>query len=302
MRLAVVVAVLAVATPAIADETCDVRVVRAPKHVRAAIEARVGIETGCTPLEIRVVKKRKKYQVTATLEDGETRSGEVRDAGLAAELVMKWAAPAGDVEPEPEHVAEAPPPVVSEAEPAAFEPSDQTFARVELAAPSRESGRDIAVGVIATPITYGVRAEGDLLAWRGFSLAVAIGTSNVVWSTGDAMTGASLDLRDIGGAVVAAKTFGTGAWRLRVQGGVGLVYTRYTAKTRTAPFEPIAEGDGTTRTVEAAITLSREISSGWAVSIGPLMTYFAQQFSLDATRQPIREYDVGGYLAIRRRL
>ena len=305
MRTAAVLAALALASPALADdEACDVRVVRAPKHVRAAIEARVGIETGCTPLEIRVVKKRRKYQVTALLEDGETRTGEVLDAGLVAELVMKWAAPAVDAEPEPEPVAaqEAPPPLVSEATPAPFEPTDQTFARAELAAPSRESGRDIALGVIATPITYGVRAEGDLLAWRGFSLAVALGVSDVIWSTGDAMTGASLDLRDISGVVVVAKTFGTGAWRLRVQGGVGLVYTRYSAKTRTAPFEPIAEGDGTTRTFEAAITLSREISSSWAVSVGPLMTYFAQQFSLDAMRTPTREYDVGGYLAIRKRL
>ncbi|MDQ3334001.1 MAG: hypothetical protein M4D80_02485 [Myxococcota bacterium] len=304
MRLAAVLAVLAFATPARADDSCDVRVVRAPKHVRAAIEARVGIESGCTPLEIRVVKKRRKYQVTAKLEDGETRSGEVRDAGLVAELVMKWAAPAQDPAPAPEPVAaqEPPPPLVSEAEPSPFEPSDQTFARVELSAPSRESGRDIAVGVLATPITYGIRAEGDVLAWRGFSLGVALGASDAVWSTGDAMTGASLDLRDITGAVVAAKTFGTGAWRLRIQGGIGLVYTRYSAKTRTAPFEPIAEGDGTTSTFEAAITLSREISSSWAVSVGPLMTYFAQQFSLDAMRRPLREYDVGGYLAIRKRL
>jgi hypothetical protein len=305
MRLAAVLAVLAFATPAIGDdETCDVRVVRAPKHVRAAIEARVGIESGCTPLEVRVVKKRRKYYVTAKLADGEVRSGDVRDAGLAAELVMKWAAPAGDPDPEPEPVVEQtpPPPLVNEAEPVAFEPSDQTFARVELEAPSRESGRDIAFGVLATPITYGLRAEGDVLAWHGFSLGVALGVSDVIWSTGDAMTGASLDLRDITGAVVAAKTFGTGAWRLRVQGGIGLVYTRYSAKSRTAPFEPIAEGDGTTRTFEAAITLSREISSGWAVSIGPLMTYFAQQFALDAMRNPTREYDVGGYLAIRKRL
>jgi hypothetical protein len=241
--------------------------------------------------------------VTAKLADGESRSGEVRDANLVAELVMKWAAPAVDAEPEPEPVAvQEPPPLVSEAEPAPFEPSDQTFARVELTAPSRESGRDIALGVIATPITYGVRAEGDLLMWRGFSLAVALGMSDVIWSTGDAMTGASLDMRDISGAVVVAKTFGTGAWRLRVQGGIGLVYTQYSAKTRAAPFDPIAEGDGTTRTFEAAITLSREISSSWAVSVGPLMTYFAQQFSLDEMRQPIREYDVGGYLAVRKRL
>lgn len=302
MRLAAVVVTLAFASPAFADDTCDVRVVRAPKDVRAAIEARVGIESGCTPLEVRVVKKRKRYQVTAKLEDGETRTSEVKSANLVAELVMKWAAPAADETPEPEPVAavEEAVPVVSE--PAAFEPSDQTFARVELEAPKRESGRDIAVGVLATPITYGIRAEGDVLAWRGFSLAVALGTSNVVWSTGDAMTGASLDMRDIGGALALARTFGTGAWRLRVQAGVGLVYTQYSAKTRTAPFEPISDGDGTTRTFEAAITLSREISAGWAVSLGPLMTYFAQQFSLDATRTPIREYDLGGYLAIRKRL
>ena len=58
MRLAVLVAVAAITSPALADDDCDVRVVRAPKKVRAAIEARTGIESECTWLEVRVTKSR----------------------------------------------------------------------------------------------------------------------------------------------------------------------------------------------------------------------------------------------------
>lgn len=302
MRLAPLAVLVAVTSPAFAEETCDVRVVRAPKHVRAAIEARVGIESECTPLEVRVVKKRRKYQVSAKSADGEVRAGEARDAGRVAELVMTWAAPAVEAaEPASEPVAEAPPPVVGEPEPLTLD-SSATLAAVAAAPSRRETGRDVALGVVATTITYGLRGEADVLAWRGFSLGVALGVSDTVWSTGDAMTGASLDMRDVSGALVAAKTFGTGAWRLRVQGGVGLVYTRYRAKTRTAPVEKIADGDGTTRMIEGAVTVSRDLGSSWAASFGPLLTYFAQTFALDEARSPKRDFDVGGWISIRKRL
>ena len=301
MRIALLVILAGVTSTAFADDECKVRVVKAPKRIRAAIEARAGIESACTALEIRVTKQRKIFRIIATTEDGEVREGTARDAGRIAELVMSWAAPSEPVavveEPPPSVVAETPPPTIDEPV-EELAPSD----RIVVTARPRESSRDIGVGVLATPIAYAIRGEADILAWRGFSLGLAFGAGNSTWSTGDAMTGASLELRDLSGAAYAAKTFGTGTWRLRMQGGIGFVYTQFAAKTRAAPFEPITEGDGTTRMIEASVTVSRELGSSWAVSLGPLMTYYEQTFTIDAEHASTRDLDVGGYLAIKKRL
>jgi hypothetical protein len=227
----------------------------------------------------------------------------VRDAGRAAEVVMKWAAPAelaAAVEEEPAVEPEAPEPEVAAASDAA-EPEDTLTERAVVEHAAHERRRDLGAGIVGSPSSYGVRIEADALLWRSFALGIRFGVGDAAFTSGDAMTGATVDLRDVSTGLFLAKTFGSGAWRFRVQAGYGFVYTRYTAKARTAPFAPLAEGSGTTRMIDASLALSREISESWAVQVGPLFQYYAQTFNLDASK-PTRTFDIGGYLAIKMRI
>ena len=61
------------------------------------------------------------------------------------------------------------------------------------------------------------------------------------------------------------------------------------------------EGDGMTRMFETAASVSRDLAGRWAISAGPMMTYFAQSYELPGLTAS-REYDVGFYGALRRRL
>lgn len=297
MRLVVLAILLGVTSAARADDACNIRVVKAPNKVRLAIEARAGIESACTALEVRVTKRGNKLVVTARSQDGKTLRGDARDAGRAAELVMRWAAPAEVIATVVEDTPVAPAPASAPTVPLV------EATAVEHITDERPARRqDIGAGVLASPIAYGVRGEVDALAWRGLALGFSFGASNAIWKSGDLMTGTTLDVRDISAGAYAALTLGTGAWRLRMQAGAGVIYTQYAAKARIAPFDRIASGDGVTRMLDATLALSRELSSGWAVQVGPLLQYYAQTFALDATRSPRRDYDLAGYVAIKKRL
>ena len=52
------------------DTSCEVRIVRAPAEVRAAIEARAGIESECAELEVRVVVTAEGFYVIGTHAGG----------------------------------------------------------------------------------------------------------------------------------------------------------------------------------------------------------------------------------------
>jgi hypothetical protein len=295
MRLVLFAILLGVTSPALADEACSIHVIKAPKRVRAAIEARVGIESSCKPLDVRVVKRGKKLAVTARSDDGQTFRGEARDAGRAAELVMKWAAPAEEVAAIEEEApaATAPPPVT-----ASIEVDDTEVDRIVAVAP-RTRSHDIGVGVLASPIGYGVRAEVDAFARRGVALGITLGAGDARWTTGDLMTGAALHVQDISAGAFVAKTFGSGTWRLRVQAGAGIIYTQYIANARTAPFDAVVSGSGTTRMLDASLALSCAVNAGWAVQLGPLFQYYDQTFGTDISK---RTFDVGGYLAVKKRI
>src|SRR6187549_816404 len=106
-----------VTTPAIADdevgaeaEGCTVHVIRAPAAVRAALEARIGIESACVTLDVRVIPTRDGYYVIATQPLGESFEGSVRDPGQVGELVIGWARLPPPVEPAPAPIVAAPPP------------------------------------------------------------------------------------------------------------------------------------------------------------------------------------------------
>src|SRR5689334_3601116 len=93
MRVVLFVMLLAVTTTARGDDKpCTVRVVRAAEEVRAAIEARVGIEPGSATLDVRVGATKDGYYVVATPPRGDVPdANNVRDVGLVGELVTGWA-------------------------------------------------------------------------------------------------------------------------------------------------------------------------------------------------------------------
>jgi hypothetical protein len=297
MRSVTAVVLLALSAPASADHECNVRVVRAPDQVRAAIEARIGIETSCITLEVRVISTRDGYYVIATPPHGDVLEGTVRDPSLVGELVADWAH-----QPEPA----APPPTVAEQPPSAT----PMFDVVEQApAQHRRGTRDFTMGVLFTPKSYGVRGEVDLIAASGFSLGLAAGISSAHWIYGDDQMftlGADLVFRDIRGVVTVAKTFGTGAWRVRLQAGLGVVNTTYSGTMRADNGLVVpTTGEGTTRMVEVGLTASRDLSATWAFSFGPMLTYYGQTYDLDESFESFttsRDYDVGAFASIRRHL
>ena len=306
MRLVPVV-LLAVTTPALADSpepACDVRVVRAPDNVRAAIEARVGIEPTCTKLDVRVIQTRDGYYVVASPPAGEIFEGTVREPGLVGELVTSWARLPHGEPVDDDDDDEVAPKAVAERPPSAAPPLETR----DGAAPARRRGtRDLVLGVHASDRGYGVRGEIDVFTGRGFSLGVAIGVSTSSWSYTDEMTpNADLSFQDVRAVIVAAKTFTGGAWRLRLQAGFGVIQTEYTGTLEAFPMvtRPV-DGEGTTRMVEAAISVSRDVGSSWALSCGPLLSYYGQQYAFGdevAQISPTRELDVSGVFSLRRRL
>ena len=168
--------------------------------------------------------------------------------------------------------------------------------------------RDLALGVHASDRGYGVRGELDIVAARGFSLGLAIGVASSRWSFAhmESATEADLGFRDLRAAIVGAKTFGRGAWRLRVQAGAGVMQTTYAGMLRPAPpLERPVEGQGTTRMAEASITVSREVMRGWALSFGPLLSYYGQAYRLEddsVQLTPRRELEIAAVVALRRRM
>jgi hypothetical protein len=308
MRLPSVILVLvATAPPAAADDACKVRVVRAPDQVRAAIEARVGLESSCVSLDVRVIPTREGYYVIATPPSGDVFEGNVRDPGLVGELVTGWARLPGTVPPETvEPPAPPPKPTVAELPPSAAPVVDVAE---KSPAPARTRDRDLAVGAIATSNSFGARAEVDVIAHAGFSLGLAVGISSSEWSYPNEGMEPSVDLafRDMRALITAAKTWSGGPWRLRTQLAFGVMHTQYSGvlDVNELGVTMNVEGEGVTNTFELAVTAAREIAPSWAISIGPLLTYYGQEYDLDSTfvkTGPTREYDVGGYLAIKRRL
>ena len=303
MRAVLVVMLFAVTTTALADDKpCSVRVVRAPEQVRAAVEARIGIESGCATLDVRVVPTKDGYYVVATPPRGSLLEANVRDAGLVGELVTGWARmQASAVEEEDDDDDE---------EEVVREPASATAPKiadkVDVVRPARSvSDRDFAVGATATSNAYGLRAEVDIVASHGWSLGLAAAIAGSTMTYGDATQGVAMDLRDLRGVVIAAKTFGEGPWRVRAQAGFGVIQTEYTGRTHFGEFEMAADGDGATRMCEAGVTASRDIATSWAFSIGPLVTYYDQTFTMwdgVSEQQASREYDVGAYAALRKRL
>jgi hypothetical protein len=92
-----------------------------------------------------------------------------------------------------------------------------------------------------------------------------------------------------------------------VQGGIGVLRTQYSGTLSPTPGLEVPEsGEGLTRMAEAAVTASHDVGPDWALSIGPILTYYGQTYHLDAEiippQETTRSYDVGAYAALHYRL
>jgi hypothetical protein len=166
---------------------------------------------------------------------------------------------------------------------------------------------DLGLGVVVTDNSKGVRLEADVLAHDGWSAGITLGLATSTWRFGDQISGARLVFDDVRAALTLAKTFVRGAWRLRVQTGVGLFESDY-AGTMEMTFVPPMDVEGSTeigRMFEATATVAYEVDRGLSIAVGPLLSYYDQQFTLALghLQEPVtREYEVGGWLSIRKHL
>jgi hypothetical protein len=155
------------------------------------------------------------------------------------------------------------------ASPALAPPATSLTAR---AAP-RTGGRWFTLGATYQPgeLGYGARATADLFSFHQWTLGVTVGMSK------SKLTHAFVDMAFVDARALAtlARTFGLGAWRLRVEASGGVVRTSadgYLDNYQTHQNGVFPMG-------EAAALFSRNLGE-WGVSVGPVLGWYQQKLAM----------------------
>lgn len=279
--LPLLIASSAAADPSAEPQRCEVSIARAPADVREAIETWVRAEERCTALEIRVVPTQGGYYLFARDSRGRVRERIVPDAQSAGVLVASWAAddggPVGEPAPEAAIIEVVPPAQITISAPGAVPAviADRIVPRRAEAAT-----RWLTVGGslrVQDGGGGGVRADLDVFArgpWTfGISGAGSRSFSEILSSDGFG----TLEAEDVRGLVTVARTSRWDAWELRVGAGLGVVRTTATGYNNAA-YPITYTASGVSPTVEGAILLSRRFSERMALGVGPIATYYHQNF------------------------
>lgn len=356
------------------DESCEVSIVRAPKRVRDAITARLGLETSCAPLEVRAVPTRGGYYVVARAPNGRLFEDVVARAALAGELVWKWARPTSPATP-PSRTARDPADdtVVIRDDDAGDDDAGHGYTRARDTATRDTAMRDTAMrdgdvrdaGVRDTAMRDAAMRDGDVRdadmrdgdvrdadvrdpgvrdadlrvsrrrSSRGVALGGIIGGGMAgvrgaidVWGRGRFSVGiavqrsahergwqlapgnaAQLVYRDFRAVVLGSFTVGDRAWRLGVHAGGGLVHSDARGAVVAQhghQFDGALDGGGVFGVVEAGFSVSRTLGARWSISVGPLVTVYAQRYRFqdpsNAMLEVHRDLDVAALATLRRDL
>lgn len=309
--------VLAAAPAAAQPAPCPVTFVRAPDDVRAVIEEWVRAEPVCaTALELRIVPTEGGLYLLARDDAGRVRERVVPDAQAAGVLVASWVAADANVAPAAAPPANRPAAAV-EATPAAAPP---------IAAEPPGAVPAVAAAVVAEPTATmtprwlsiggmfamsgtgggGIRGELDLRGRRyaTLGLAASMSESGIMFSSGDPMTIDTTDAKVVGYVSLDAQW---GKWHLRSAFGAGVVYTRATMTDWR--MGDSREAAGLFPTGEASLALGRELGATWAVSAGPIVSLYLQEYEVESSgptsygyTMEQRELEAMMFLAVRHRL
>jgi hypothetical protein len=331
MKHALVLATLLAASTAAAQPMprphCGVTILRAPDDVRSVIEQWVQAEPSCTTkLEIRVVPTEGGYYLLARDEHGRLRERLVPDAQSAGVLVASWVAAdasaastpydvrAPAVEPQAPVVAPAMPPVAPPmppvAPPTAMGPGEAHGPGEAPVVPSAVvvKSRWLALGAMASMSGTGgggVRGEWDLKhrAWATLGISGSVSQSGIdYYGYSEYGTMEMIDTKVLG---YLALTRDWGKWHLRGALGLGAVYTR----ARMSTWSSSEEAAGVFPTGELSLSLGRDITRSWGLSLGPVVSIYAQEYNVQemepgyyGSQTVAREADAMMYFALRHRL
>jgi len=306
---------LAIATPAAAQPVtqpspCEVTISRAPDDVREAIEAWVKAEPRCaTTLDVRVIPTDGGFYLLARDGAGRVRERVVPDAQSAGVLVASWAADDGIAPP-----STTPPPVEAVVPPAAPRHGATVPAApaaiappgvVATARPDRTNDRWLTLGGIVQMHgdgAGGARAELDLLRRGPWTLGAVLAGS-AAHLTLDAGAGylSTVDIRLVG---ALARTSSIGRrWDMRLAFGAGVMSTYATGELDGVKLA----ANGVFPTAEASLVFARGLGGGWAIAMGPIVTWYSQTYKLRdnlgaMTTLSRRDLEVMAFGGIRRRL
>ena len=123
--------------------------------------------------------------------------------------------------------------------------------------------------------TRGLRGELDLVSWQGwtFGAIATVATGTVGVYSEMTVEIHTLDLKAMG---FIARTATFDRWQLRGELGLGVIRT--SGKAFDTHEQPVDETHRTFPTVEASLHATIPISPRWAISGGPVVSYYDQWF------------------------
>jgi len=310
-RIPVALAALFVARPVVAQPVtspahCEVTIARAPEDVREVIEAWVRAEPRCTTtLEVRVVPSDGGLYLFARDGNGRVRERVVPDAQSVGVLIASWIAD------DAIDGVEAPPPSVQVVPPhrergPMLAPPGETPAIATTSAPSAPPvGRWFTLGAmtqVGGSGAAGVRGELDLLARGRWRLAVGLTGSQAHLTLQGASSTGHLATTDVRAVASIARTSTFGRWQLRISAGAGVVRTNASGEL---------DGDSITAsgafpTAEASVLFGRELGRTWAVTAGPVVTWYSQSYEVFQGGGPMelqrRDTELMAFAGLRHRM
>jgi hypothetical protein len=239
----------AAAQPAPAPEPapaagCTVQLVRVPDDVRPVIEEWVAAEPRCAvSLAVRVLVVDNGLYVLASDDTGRVYERVVPDALTAAVLIASWMAddggvpapmpeptpaPAPEPTPAPEPITTpAPAPAPAPTPAPAYGPGGYEVApdALPIAVVRKRGPRALALGMMASEPSVGLRLELDWMKVRGITLGVAASafytqTDLYAWSGSG-----TVESREVTAMVQASKAWRFGRYELRAAVGLGATIT-----------------------------------------------------------------------------
>jgi hypothetical protein len=286
----------------VADDACEVSMVRAPDDVRDVVDDALENEHCTTPLEVRIVRTEGGLYVFARDPRNRIRERIVADAQGAAVLIASWAsddgiagssAPAWATPPATEPAA-ATAPVHTLAPPGATLPTSATMD--EPAPPLRRNYNRWLSVQLALGRGAGMRGTIDLWRRDATTIGITAAVTKSMFLTNDQYNGAGgytpyITTVDARGLAHAAHMWGTGAWHLRASIGLGFVVTQASADIVANTFTDMTvSGTSVFPVAEAAAIVGVDLSDDWGLDVGLAPTLYAQ--SLHVT--PEFTYDRSG--------
>jgi hypothetical protein len=248
---------------------CAVTIVRAPDAVRREIERWIAQEPACrVALDVRVIPTDGGLYLLARDSAGLLHERLVPDAQAAGVLVASWVA---------DDVLEVPSPPPSAVHAPELEPVSAPEPALVRAlpppAPSEPTRWGLGLMVFPGDVS-GPRVQGALDVVHRGGLAAELILAGAYSSYEKYMAHRRIDSRALLGL---SYTAGAGAWRVRLRGAVGGVWS-HAIQTWDTP-----SGDWFAIPFEGSVTLSFHMSHTWSVGVAPIVTVYTSASSYEST-------------------